>query len=397
MSERTTGRRKRRQERGENFFDYTLLFVVLFLLLFGLIVLYSVSSYEAGIRFGDSAYYLKNQLRATAIGMFVFIFAAVFDYHIWERFALPIFGVSLVSVFLILTPLGRTYNGARRWLDIGGISVQPVEIVKVALIIFLAAIINGLGSGIKQRYMVYKILGIAAVPAAMILFITKNMSSAIILGGIAGIMLYMADPRYMRYIGLAIGGSLFAILVLFAIIRTSEKNEGTGDFRSARIVAWLHPEEYSADVSFQTLQGMYAIGSGGVFGKGLGESVQKMKLPEAQNDMVFSIICEELGVFGGLCVLALFLVLIYRCMLIASNAPDTFGAMLVIGVMGHFALQVFLNIAVVTNTIPNTGVTLPFISYGGTSVIFLLAEIGLVLNVSRHIRMKEGVVYETGA
>ena len=367
---------------------------MLFLILFGLIVIYSVSSYEAGIKFGDGAYYLKNQLKATGLGMIVFVFTIFFDYHIWEKFALYIYGASIIIVLLILTPLGRTYNGARRWLDIGGISVQPVEIVKVALIIFLAAVITRAGMGIKKVSSIFKIFSLAIVPALMILLITRNLSSAIILMGIAAVMLYMADPRYMRYMGLAVLGALLVMLILFAITNHYEKNEGTGDFRSARIIAWLHPEDYAEDVSFQTIQGMYAIGSGGVFGKGLGESVQKMKLPEAQNDMVFTIICEELGVFGGLCVMALFLVMIYRCMVIASNAPDTYGALLVTGVMGHFALQVILNIAVVTNTIPNTGVTLPFISYGGTSVMFLLAETGLVLNVSRNIRMKEGVVYE---
>ena len=228
----------------------------------------------------------------------------------------------------------------------------------------------------------------------MILGITRNMSSAIIIGGIAAIMMYMADPRYLRYLGLGCLVVLLAAIAVMMVINSSKNKEGSGSFRENRIVAWLNPEEYSSDTSFQTLQGMYAIGSGGIFGKGLGESVQKMKLPEAQNDMVFTIICEELGIFGGLCVIALFLVLIYRCMIIASNAPDTFGALIVAGVMGHFALQVILNIAVVTNTIPNTGVTLPFISYGGTSVLFLLAEVGLVLNVSRNIKAKEGQAYE---
>jgi cell division protein FtsW len=155
-----------------------------------------------------------------------------------------------------------------------------------------------------------------------------------------------------------------------------------------RILAWLDPEAYVNDKGYQTLQALYAIGSGGIFGKGLGESMQKLGfIPEAQNDMIFSIICEELGLFGAIAVMLMFLILIWRMMVIANNAPDMYGALLVIGVMGHIAIQVILNIAVVTNTIPNTGITLPFISYGGTATIFLLMEIGIVFNVARHIRV----------
>ena len=161
-------------------------------------------------------------------------------------------------------------------------------------------------------------------------------------------------------------------------------------FRSARIMAWLSPEDYASGTGFQTLQSLYAIGSGGLFGKGIGQSMQKLGfLPEVQNDMIFALICEELGIFGGICVIMLFVLLIWRCMVIASNASDLFGALLVVGVLGHVAIQVILNIAVVTNTIPNTGISLPFISYGGSSVMFLLIEMGLVLSVGRGIRLKE--------
>ena len=383
--------RRRKQKPAENFFDYTLLFVVLFLLVFGLIVLYSVSSYEANIKFGDGAYYLKKQAIATAVGLVGMTVAILVDYHIWQRAALYVYAGSLVMVLLILTPLGREYNGARRWLEIGsggGLSVQPAEIVKLGVIIFIAALITTMGSGIKNDKSFWVILAAAGIPAVMILFITKNLSSAIIIGGIAVVMLFMADPKYLRYLAMALIAAVAVVLIVFMIQQYGEK---TGDFRFNRVLAWLNPEAYADDTSFQTLQGLYAIGSGNIFGKGLGESIQKMQLPEAQNDMVFSIICEELGVFGGLCVIALFGVLIYRCLLVANNAPDTFGALLVVGVMGHFSLQVILNIAVVTNTIPNTGVTLPFISYGGTSVLFLLAEMGLVLNVSFRTRVREQV------
>lgn len=161
-------------------------------------------------------------------------------------------------------------------------------------------------------------------------------------------------------------------------------------YQLERIHVWLDPEAYPMDGGFQVLQGLYAIGSGGLVGKGLGESIQKMGfVPEAQNDMIFSIICEELGLFGAVSVILIFLFMIYRFMLIANNAPDLFGALLVVGVMGHIAIQVILNIAVVTNTIPNTGITLPFISYGGTSVLFLMIEMGMVLSVSNQIKLEK--------
>ena len=160
-----------------------------------------------------------------------------------------------------------------------------------------------------------------------------------------------------------------------------------GGFRASRILVWLDPEKYASEGGFQVLQGLYAIGSGGLFGKGLGQSVQKLGfVPEAQNDMIFTIICEELGLFGGIAVLLLFAFLIWRFMVVANNADDLFGSLIVVGVMAHIAVQVILNVAVVTKTVPNTGITLPFISYGGTSVLFLLSEIGLVLSVARHTR-----------
>ena len=167
-------------------------------------------------------------------------------------------------------------------------------------------------------------------------------------------------------------------------------NSETASFRFKRILAWLHPEEYVSDTGYQTLQALYAIGSGGIWGKGLGQSMQKLGfIPEAQNDMIFSIICEELGLFGAIAIILMFVMLIWRLMVIANNAPDLFGALLVVGVMGHMAIQVILNIAVVTATIPNTGISLPFISYGGTAVLFQLAEIGIVLNVAKKIPLKD--------
>lgn len=361
---------------------------MLLLLFCGLIVLYSTSSYSAALEHGDSAYYLKKQCFATALGLVGMFLVSKFDYHRWVKLAVPIYVVSLILIALVKTPLGRTINGARRWIFIGGLSIQPAEAAKVAVIIIMTAFICALGKGIRRIKSIIVTLLIAALPAGMILFITKNMSSAIIVLGIAAVMIFVADPHYLRYFAVVAGVIALATLVVMLIVGSGESD--AGGFRGDRIKAWVDPEAYASDEGFQTLQALYAIGSGGIIGKGLGQSMQKLGfLPEAQNDMVFSIICEELGLFGALCVLVLFGTLIYRFMIVANNAPDLTGALLVVGVMGHIAIQVILNIAVVTNTIPNTGITLPFISYGGTSILFLLAEIGIVLNVSGKIHLRD--------
>ena len=200
-------------------------------------------------------------------------------------------------------------------------------------------------------------------------------------------MVFVASPDYKKFIIIGVAGVAAIALLVFIIVSTGG---GDGGFRSERVMAWLDPEGHSQGKGFQTLQALYAIGSGGVWGKGLGESMQKLSfLPEAQNDMIFSIICEELGLFGAIGIIFMFIILLWRMVVIANNATDLFGAMLVVGVMGHIAIQAILNIAVVTNTIPNTGISLPFISYGGSSVLFLLFEIGLVLNVAKRIQLKE--------
>lgn len=384
-------KRRRRREKREYFYDYTLLFVVMFLVFFGLIMLYSTSSYEATLDFGNGAYYLKKQAMATVLGLVMMLFISVVDYHVWRRFALPAYLISLVLVVLVKTPLGYDANGARRWIKIAGVSLQPAEVVKITLILLLASVICIMGKQVRTWRGIIIVMGAALIPAVMILFITKNMSSAIIIAGIAAVMLFVADPHYKRYILIVLAVVCLAALVVVVIYNAAKGGASpTGGFRGTRILAWLNPEAYSDNTGFQTLQALYAIGSGGLWGKGLGQSMQKLGfLPEAQNDMVFSIICEELGLFGAFCVILLFVMLLWRMMVIANNAPDLFGALLVVGVMGHFAIQVVLNIAVVTNSIPNTGITLPFISYGGTSILFLMSEVGLVLNVSKSIRLRD--------
>lgn len=223
--------------------------------------------------------------------------------------------------------------------------------------------------------------------AAMVYLITSNLSSAIIIMGISVLMVFVASPDYKKFVLMVLAVIAAAAIVIVMTVNAGDSLEG---FRSERILAWLDPESYAQGKGFQTLQALYAIGSGGIWGKGLGQSMQKLSfIPEAQNDMIFSIICEELGLFGAIAIILMFIMLLWRMMIVANNAKDLFGAMLVVGVMGHIAIQAVLNIAVVTATIPNTGISLPFISYGGSSVLFLLIEIGLVLSVARGIQLKE--------
>ena len=380
---------RRQKNRPEFFFDYTLLFIVIFLICFGLVMLYSTSAYEANLDFdGDSAFYLKKQIKATILGVVVMVVVALIDYHFWEKFAMLAYAVSAVAILLVLTPLGYTANGARRWLNIAGMSLQPAEVAKVGMIIFFASLVCKMGNRIRSKKGFLFTVFWAVPISGEILIITSNLSSAIIIFGIVLMMLFVASPNYKGYILGALGVFFFATVMVLAIAKGIIPEEMS--YRFSRIKAWLNPEAYSSGSGFQTLQALYAIGSGGLFGKGLGQSMQKLGfLPEAQNDMIFSIICEELGLFGAMAVIILFLLLVWRFMVIANNAQDLFGALLVVGTMAHMSIQVILNIAVVTNSIPNTGITLPFISYGGSSVVFLLIEIGMVLNVSRSIKLEK--------
>jgi cell division protein FtsW len=359
-----------------NYFDYSLLFIVIFLLCFGLVMLYSTSSYNAQVKYGTSTYYLMKQLKATVLGILVMILVIRIDYHIWERFAIAGYIISVVAILLVLSPIGIEVNGAKRWIGVGGLSIQPAELAKLAVIIFLAYIISKNTKNIKKFGALLKVMIIIAPIVVLLALVTKNLSSAIIVLGIAIVMLFVASPKYSHFVvmgGVAgIGATAFIMLERY---------------RLDRVKVWLDPEKYPLEGGYQVLQGLYAIGSGGIFGKGLGQSIQKLGfVPEAQNDMIFTIICEELGLFGAICLILLFVFMIWRFMVIANNSPDLFGSLLVVGITAHISLQVILNIAVVTNSIPNTGITLPFISYGGTSILFLLAEMGLALSVSRYIK-----------
>lgn len=375
-----------KQAKKRNYYDYSLFFIIIFLLCFGVIMLYSTTSYQAQMQGQTTTQYLKSHLLGIGIGLTAMIMISRIDYHFWEKFAWIGYAVALVLILLVLSPLGKNSNGATRWLRIGSLTFQPAEFAKIAVILLMAHLIKISIKSINKIWTMVKLVGITFPVVAMIKIITNNLSSAIIILGIAVVMIFIATPRYDIFV---LGGTV-GVGVLAIFLLNVEKIMNIGEsFRMDRVLAWLHPEDYPLDEGFQVLQSLYAIGSGGMFGKGLGNSIQKLNfLPEPQNDMIFAIICEELGLFGAVCVILMFVFMLWRFMVIANNAPDLFGTMLVIGIMAHIAIQVILNIAVVTNSMPNTGITLPFISYGGTSAMCLLAEMGLALGVSRKIKVE---------
>ena len=364
-----------------DYYDYSLVAAIILLTCFGLIMLYSTSAYTSTLRFGDDMYFFKKQAAISFVCIAGALFISLFDYHILARFTGVLYAMAAASMILVRTPLGTVSNGARRWLKIGPIQFQPAEIAKIAVIVCLSYMIVHMGKKMNSLRACMTLGGMGTFLALLAYVCTDNLSTAIIIFCITAGMIFVAHPKTRIFLIIAGAAILFVAIIVLIIGQTVQK---TDDFRLNRIVAWLHPENATGDAAYQTIQALYAIGSGGIFGKGLGQSIQKLGfLPEQQNDMIFSIICEEGGLFGACLVIAVFAVLIWRLMVISIHARDLGGALIAGGIMGHIALQVILNIAVVTNTIPNTGITLPFISYGGTSVLFLLGEMGLALSVSR--------------
>lgn len=374
-----SGNAKARKRKGISswfikggYFDYSMLFVVMFIVCFGLVMIYSTSSYKANLELGDPAYFLKKQGIIAVLSFFVMYIVSKIDYHIYQKFTVLIYLSAFILQVAVLFTEG--VKGAKRWIDLpGGLKFQPSEYSKIAMILFMAYMVTLTVNKIHKMGNMLKIMALSL--PIFVLVAKENMSTSIVILAIAAIIVFVASPKYKQFIVLAMGAIGLLTVVLLA-----------ASYRMERIAVWLHPEEHAK--GYQTMQALYAIGSGGLFGKGLGQSMQKMGfIPESHNDMIFSVICEELGLFGAICVIAMFMILIWRLMIIASNAPDLYGALIVVGVLAHIGIQVIINIAVVTNTIPPTGIPLPLISYGGTSMLFILVEMGMALSVSRQIKM----------
>ena len=349
--------------------DTALLILVLVLAVFGLIILLSASEYNGRVRFHDSAYYFKKRLFATSLGLGAMYVISTMNYRFFVRLAPAAYLLSMLLSTAVLL-VGQEINGSKRWLNLGPLSFQPSEFAKVAVILFLTWQIeysrrrtDGFWFMCRTMLTLLPIVGLVG---------SNNLSTAIIILGIGVILIFASSPHYMQFVALGSAGLGFIAVFLAA-----------ESYRLERLAIWRDPEKY--EKGFQTIQGLYAIGSGGLFGRGLGDSIQKLGfVPEAQNDMIFSIICEETGLAGAIILILIFALLLWRLCVISMHCQELSGALLSAGIMGHLAIQVILNIAVVTNTIPNTGITLPFISYGGTSIVFLLGEMGIALNISRY-------------
>lgn len=373
------------------YFDYNLLAVLIFIICFGLIMLYSASAYNSqAANNGDGMYLFRRQAMVTAGSFVVMLVISKIDYHLYAPFAKIIYYISIFLMVLVRwSPLGLEANGSKRWLGIKDtpFQMQPSEVAKIAVIIFIPYIICQLGKYLKTSAGMTRVLVYGGFASFSVFFFTDNLSTAIIVAGIVCGMIFVAHPKTRPFIKIAVGGMVaVGIFLVIILVQLSSSD----NFRIQRVVTWLQPDKHMAEGGYQVMQGLYAIGSGGFWGKGLGNSVQKLSaIPEVQNDMILAAICEELGIFGAIVFLILFGMLLYRLMFIAQNAPDLYGSLIVTGIFTHIALQVILNIAVVTNLIPTTGITLPFFSYGGTSILFLMSEMGLALGVSRTIKFEE--------
>lgn len=391
---------------GNKALDTNLIVITMFLLVFGLIMVYSASYYKCSISKAfnyDSMHFLKNQALMSVIGLVTMLAVSNINYHILKKKPIIILAIALsviLTLILKIPALSITANGATRWVKFGPISFQVAEPVKIAVIVVTAWLIDKYGAmEIRWKKFTLRhwaVTAVIMVPgvglAGFLGIISNNMSSALIIAMIGVVMYFAWHPKSAIFyvavlVALAFGGLVIYMLSQQTAVDAAEAAEK--GFRLKRIRAWLDPYSYESDTSYQSLQALYAIGSGGLFGKGLGNSIQKLTaIPEPYNDFIFAIVCEELGVMGASLLILMYIYLLFRIFIIAQKAEDLFGRMLVTGVFSHIALQVVLNIAVVTAVMPNTGVTLPFISYGGTATVFLLIEIGLVLGVKKWSELK---------
>jgi len=368
------------QRPGRGNIDVTFLVLVLLLLTFGLVMMFSASYAYAYYRMDDSFYYIKRQLLFAVGGLGVMIFLAYFDYRWWRKLALPVFAASILMLVVVLFMPER--NGAKRWIELGPLTFQPSEIAKFAVILMFASMVALYGG--KMHSFRYGILPFAAVLGAVaaLMVLEPHLSGTILILSIGAVMMFVGGTDLKWF--------LLLLCVLVAAVGIVVLIPGVIEYAQSRFQYWLDPFSDAQGKGFQTIQSLLAIGSGGFMGLGLGNSRQKyLYIPEPQNDFVFSIVCEELGFVGAAIIVILFALLVWRGFVIAIRAKDKFGSMLAVGLTTQVGLQALLNIAVVTNTIPNTGISLPFFSYGGSALIMLLAQMGVVLSVSRQAALEK--------
>ena len=378
MAEEKTARWNPLANRRQRVFPMDLPFLVLVLTLvaFGLVMLFSASYAVALYRRGDAYAYIRPQLLYAALGLIAMWLASRVDYHIYHKLAWPLLGVSLVLLVIVL--FMPEYNGCKRWLVIPGVgTLQPSEIAKFAVVLVFSHIISLNASRMKSFSVGVLPFGLVLGTVAVLMLLEPHLSGTLLILGIGAVLMFVGGTG-LKWFVLAGAGAIGAVGAAVAVM------PDLVPYAASRLASWLDPFADPLGDGHQTIQSLYAIGSGGATGLGLGNSRQKhMFVPEPQNDFIFSIVCEELGFIGALAVVALFALLLLRGITLAVHAPDRFGGLLVVGFVVQVAMQAALNIAVVTNTIPNTGISLPFFSSGGTSLMMLLGEMGIVLSVSR--------------
>ena len=367
-----------KKKKLKHFYDFSLVVMVFSITLFGLLMLYSASGYMAAKSDLGDMYYLTRQGIFALAGFLIMLFLSrFFDYHWLSKLNILIY-VAAWGALIATFVMGVASHGSSRWIRIMGVQFQPSELMKPAVIIMLATLLTDKGYRINSLKAMFRCSLYALIPAAIVAL--TNLSTGIIIVSIAIFMLFVAVKSYRYHLALLFA-TVLGYIGAYPLALFLQKVKILHGYQITRILAWRDPASFPDD-TYQTRQGLYAIASGGIFGKGLGESIQKFLMPEAQNDMIFTIICEELGLVGAVGLMLVYALILSRLYEIAKNAKDLFGSFLVIGVMAHIALQSILTIAVASNSIPNTGITLPFVSYGGTSLLILLAELGICLNVS---------------
>lgn len=374
--------RNTKKEKNKRPFDFILCITVFLLLALGITMVLSASAPSALSIHGNSYHYVIRQAGFAVVGILVMLGISNFDYRIYKKFYKVAYVVSIIALALVVVPgIGKSVNGAKRWINLGFGQFQPSEVAKIGLIIFYSAYLadhkNELGSFMTGfvKPLLYLI-----PPIAILFFIQDHLSASIIIIGIISIIMLMAGTRlkYFLTAGISVGSVGVAAMLALAQIT------GKGNFRLTRLTTFLDPWSASTDAGWQVIQGLYAIGSGGLFGVGLGQSKQKyLWIPEPHNDFIFAVLAEELGFVGCMIVIALFAIFIWRGIVTALKAKDTFGSLLAVGITTLIGLQAIMNIAVVTSSMPATGISLPFFSYGGTSLLILLFSVGILLNISR--------------
>ncbi len=373
---RPHARPKLRRAAARPGLDVAFLAILLLLLCYGLLMLYSAGYAVALYRRGDAYAYIRPQLLFAALGVAAMYAASLVDYHIWHRLAWPLLGVSLVLLVIVL--FMPEYNGCKRWLVLPGLgTLQPSEIAKFSVVLVFSHIISLNHDRMKTFSTGVLPFGLVLGAVAVLMLLEPHLSGTVLILGIGAVLMFVGGTG-LRWFGIAaalgVGAVAAAVVLLPDLV----------PYAAGRLASWQDPFADPLGEGHQTIQSLYAIASGGLVGLGLGNSRQKyLYVPEPQNDFIFSILCEELGFAGAALVILLFLALFLRGMSIAVRARDKFGALLVVGFVTQVILQAVLNIAVVTNTIPNTGISLPFFSSGGTSLMMLLGEMGIVLSVSR--------------